>query len=298
MPTSAALLVCVAVSAGVVARAGEPEPLPTVRVAAIQCYSRMGEVERNRKLLTGLIEKAVEQKAKIVVLPECAVHGYMDPGRDRTWSARAKGEGLLAVQGVAETIPGPSTKHFGELAKKLGIYLVLPLIEAAEDKFFNVQVLLDPEGKVLLHHRKWNLWPPGDGLWASPGKRPVQVADTPFGRLGMMICYDVHKLPEELKRAGADIVLYSVGWYGPNTDTWFSDVFPRRYVVPNGFAVVAANWSADPGAPEWPGIGHSCIIAANGKVLAMAKTVRGDEIIVADLPTRSPHGAPKEKEHE
>jgi len=277
------------------ARAGEPESVATVRVAAIQCYSRMGEVERNRKLLTGLVEKAVAQKAKIVVLPECAVHGYMDPGRDHTWSAKAKGEGVLAVQRVAEAVPGPSTKHFGELAKKLGIYLVVPLIEAAEEEFYNAQVLLGPDGTVLLHHRKWNLWPPGDGLWASPGNRTVRVADTPVGRLGLMICYDVHRLPEELKKAGADIVLYSVGWYGPNTETWFSDVFPRRYVVRNGFAVVAANWSAEPGAPGWEGHGYSCIVAPDGKVLAMAKTTRGDEIVLADLPTKSPRRLLEEK---
>ncbi|HUT35407.1 MAG TPA: carbon-nitrogen hydrolase family protein [Planctomycetota bacterium] len=275
--------------------AASAEPPPTVRVAAIQCYSRMGEVERNRKLLTGLIEKAAGQGAKIVVLPECAVQGYMDPGRNVTWSAKAKGEGQLAVQEHAESVPGPSTRHFAELAKKLGIYLVVPLIEAAGDEFYNAQVLLGPEGKVLLHHRKWNLWPPGDATWASPGTRPVQVADTPLGRLGLMICYDVHKLPEELKKAGADVVLYSVGWYGPNTETWFGDVFPRRYVVRNGFAAVAANWSAEPGAPGWPGHGYSCVVAPDGKVLAMAKTTRGDEIVLADVPTRSPRRLLEEK---
>lgn len=267
----------------------------TVRVAAVQCYSRMGESDYNRKLLTRLIEKAAEQKAKIVVLPECAVQGYMDPGRDVTWSAKAKGKGELAVQEHAEEVPGPSTRYFSEVAKKHGIYLVVPLIEKAGEAFHNVQVLLDPEGKTILHHRKWNPWPPGDGGWVTSGKKPVQVAETPYGRLGLMICYDVHRLPQELKKEKVDIVLYSVGWYGPNTDTWFSDTFPRRYVVPNGFAVVSANWSADEGAPGWPGHGYSCVIDRDGKVLAMAKTTRGEEIVIADLPIRPRPEGPEER---
>lgn len=262
IPTRSIVVFSIALATGAASRGGQSERPATVRVAAVQCYSRMGEIEHNRRLLSRLIGKAVEQKARIVLLPECAVQGCMDPGPDRAWSARATGERLLAARGIAETVPGPSTRHFAKAAKKHGIYLVVQLIEAAEGKFFNAQVLLDPKGKILLHHRKWNLRPPGDGLWASPGNRPVQVADTPYGRLGLMICYDVHRLPRELKKAGADIVLYSVGWYGPNTDVWFSDVFPRRYVAPNGFAVVAANWSADREARDWPGVGYSCVIVS------------------------------------
>lgn len=259
----------------------------TVRVAAVQCYSRMGQIEYNRKLLTRLIERAAKAGAKIVVLPECAVHGYMDPGRDRTWAAKPTEAGQLPAKDVAEAVPGPSTRYFATLAKRHGIYLVVPLIETADGRFYNAQVLLGPAGKLLLHHRKHALWAPGDAAWATRGDRPVQVADTPFGRLGLMICYDVHELPKKLAEAKADIVLYSVGWYGPNTKFWYTDVFPRRYVVPNRFAVVAANWSADRGAPGWPGIGYSCITARTGKVLAMAKTTRGPEIVIADLPIRA-----------
>ena len=82
------------------------------------------------------------------------------------------------------------------------------------------------------------------------------------------------------------MVVYSVGWHGPNTKNWYRSIFPRRYVVTNGFAVVVANGSADCNAPGWPGHGHSCIIDGNGKVLAMARSTRGSEIVVADIPIR------------
>ena len=268
--------------------AGELGPVPEgkVRVAAVQCYSRMGEIEHNRALLTRCIERAARAGAKIVVTPECAVQGYMDPGRDKVWSQRLRGKGRLAVRDAAEPVPGPSTRVFAQLAKRLGIYLAIGLVEAVDGRFHNAQALLGPDGRLLLHHRKQSLWQPGDGLWVTAGKRPLQVADTPYGRLGLMICYEVHKLPKPLGAAGVDIVLYSIGWYGPNTKGWYTDTFPRRYVVPNGFAIVCSNWSADEGAPGWEGIGYSCIIDRDGTVLAMARAERGAEIVVADVPIR------------
>ena len=281
-------LVVLAVAMGCWAFGAEPgRSVPaTVRVAAVQCTSRMGQTDYNRRLLTRLIGRAAADGAKIVVLPECAVQGYMDPGRDKVWTARLQGKGRVPVQDVAECVPGPSTSYFGRLAKRLGIYLVVPLIEGADGTFYNAQALVGPDGRLLLHHRKQILWAPGDGTWATPGTKPLQVVTTPYGRLGLMICFEVHKLPKMLKEAKVDIVLYSVGWYGPDTRGWYTDTFPRRYVVPNGFAVVAANWSANPGAPGWEGIGYSCIIGRDGKVLAMAKATRGAEIVVADLPIR------------
>jgi len=262
-------------------------PPQTVRVAAVQCYSRMGQTEYNRELLMGLIREAAEDGAKIVVLPEAAVHGYMDPGRWTIWTGdvESRDEQRLYVGSVAEPVPGPSTEYFAKLAAELGIYLTIPLIEKAEDVFYNTVLLADPSGEIVAHHRKQNLWSPGDGPWASDGELPLQVVETPYGKVGLMICYDVHKLARPLGEADADIVLYSVGWYGP-TKAWFGGIFPRNYVVPNGFNVVAANWSADSDALGWEGIGCSSVIRRDGDVVAVAKKQRGPEIVVADLPVK------------
>lgn len=217
-----------------------------VRVAAIQCYSRMGDIEYNRRQLTDQITEAAKRGAVIVVLPECAVSGYMDPGRNLSWTSEDKPrDGLIPVRPVAEAVPGPSTERFAQLAKTLKIYLTVPLIEKSQGSFFNAVVLIDPKGKIVAHHRKCALWAPGDGSWATRAERAVETVDTPFGRVGLMICYEVHDLPQELAKAKVDIVLYSVGWYGPNTDTWFQKTFPTRFVVPNQFSVVVANWSAE-----------------------------------------------------
>jgi predicted amidohydrolase len=53
--------------------------------------------------------------------------------------------------------------------------------------------------------------------------------------------------------------------------------------VPNGFSIVVSNWSADKDSPGWPGHGYSCVIDRDGRVLSMAKSQKGSEIVYADL---------------
>jgi predicted amidohydrolase len=286
----AAWLLCVVVAlphhslVAPVVKPKPPEKLLSVRVAAIQCPSQMGKLAQNRQRLTELITRAAKDGAKIVVLPECAVHGYYDPLEDTRWSsASAPGENEMAVEGVAEHIPGPSTRYFGALAQRLAIYLTVPLIEADQGRYYNAVVLVGPDGAILAQHRKHNLWTPGDGSWATAGTGAPQVVSTPYGRLGLMICYDVHTMPQRL-RGNCDIVLYSVGWYGPNAENWYGEIFPQNYVKPNGFAVVAANWSAEFSDDLWQGVGYSTVFKHDGTVLSMSKRTSGNAIISAELP--------------
>jgi predicted amidohydrolase len=254
----------------------------TVRVATIQFPPVMGRTEENLRTITDLVTQAAAQGAKIVVTPECAAQGYMDPISLTGWSKQEPG--ARDVRKVAEPVPGPTTSQLSQLAQKLGIYLCVGMVESATNDFFNSQVLLSPTGAIVAHHRKKALWTPGDSSWCSPGDLPVQVVDTPLGRIGLMICFDFHVLPKHLAKQKADIILYSVGWYGPNEKEWFQHQFPQKAVIPFGFSVVAANWTGSTDQDEWPGRGHSCIITGDGKVAAMATTVVGNEIVIADIP--------------
>jgi predicted amidohydrolase len=256
----------------------------TVRVAAVQCYSPMGRTADNVSNLVTLISQAARGGAQIIVTPECAVQGYMYPPTWTSWTAATNA--AMSAGRVAQPVPGPSTAVFSQLARELAVYLCVGLVEQAGDKFFNAQVLIAPDGAIVAHHRKKALWTPGDSLWCTRGDLPVQVVDTPFGRLGLMICFDFHDLPEQLAARKADIVLYSVGWYGPNEKQWFEHQFPERAVIPYGFSVAAANWSGGTAADQWPGRGYSCIITADGCVAAMARTVVGNEVVMADIPLK------------
>jgi len=254
-----------------------------VCVAAIQMASELGRITSNRDRMTVLANQAASLGVQMVVFPECALQGYMDVHGNRTWTTEKDASGELDVSVVATTVPGSLTRHFADVARARKIYIALPLIEVADGVYYNALILLDPKGEIVAHHRKNSLWPPGDASWVTSAPAKASVVDTPFGRVGLMICHDLHTMPGVLKKARADIVLYAVGWYGPNVENWYRDIFPRRYVQPNGFAVVAANWAVPPGEKDWGGAGYSCVIDSNGGVIAMAKTPTDEEIVISEL---------------
>lgn len=262
----------------------QDEKRETVKVAAVQCYSRMGDKDYNFKLISSLVKNAVEKGAKIVVLPEAAVSGYMNPAKNVTWTTGESSQEEIAVQNTAESIEGEYIQKYLELARQYKIYLTVPFIEEDSSKFYNSVLLASPEGKVLGHHRKNSLWTHGDSGWCSIGEAAPQVVDTEYGRLGLMICYDAHSMPEKLVALKADIVLYSVGWYGPNTEDWYKRRFPEKYVVKNNFSVIAANWSFEKGQEGWEGAGWSNVVYRNGIVIKITDKVEGNEIVIADLP--------------
>ena len=82
----------------------------TFKVAAIQAVSKLGQPADNRKHLEKMILQAAKNKAKVVVLPETAVTGYMSSDLKTTWQVgkREITEGLIgrSPDKVAETVPG------------------------------------------------------------------------------------------------------------------------------------------------------------------------------------------------
>ena len=256
----------------------------SVRVAAIQCYSVMGAVQENTSNIVALVRQAADSGAKIIVTPECSIQGYLQPDSWTSWSL--DNSDSYAVARIAETVPGKTTSLLAELSDELNVYLCVGIIEVADKAFYNSQVLLDPNGKIIGHHRKKTLWTPGDSGWCTEGNLPVQVIETEYGRIGMMICFDFHTLPKELAKKEADLVVYSIGWYGPNGDQWFKEIFPANVIIPNRFSVIGANWSGGTPDDAWPGRGHSFIAKYDGTILSMARTEVGNEVVFADLPIK------------
>jgi predicted amidohydrolase len=274
----------VAVAAG---RAEPGRSAPTVRVAAVQFISEWGKPAENRKGLEKLIREAAKGGAKIVVLPETAIPGYMSQDLRETWqvAGRKPTAGLQGVppKDIADTVPGESTRVFGALAKELGIYLTVPIleIEPKQNKYYNTLVLVDPDGKTALHYRKLNPWPWAERGWATAGDRGHQFLDTPYGRLGLLICYDINFEPPKLRANHVDHLLYAIAWVDVPKSTWFAKELPdiARQADVN---IIGANWSV-PRRPDWHGYGQSLIIRRTGKVAAKAKNDLGSEIIYADL---------------
>ena len=270
----------------------DDEPANTVRVAAIQAASQFADPKANRRELDGQIHWAVTAGAQIVVLPETAITGYADYDLSRVWQVPGRelsAEGLTGVdpKDAAETVPGPSTRQFATLARRYGIYLTVPLVEVdpKTGRYYNTVVLLGPTGRMLIHYRKLNPWPWAEKGWTSVGNLGHPVVDTPYGRLGVLICYDIHKQAAKLAELKVDTLLYSIAW----VDGKGSDWFPKRLgeiARKNHLNIIGANWTLprNSAAPKWHGYGQSTIISAKGAVLSKAARDIGPEIILADMP--------------
>ena len=268
----------------------DDRPAETFLAAAVQCHSRFGQPARNREKLAGLVRQAARCGAKVVVLPEAAVSGYLTADLSNTWhvAKRPIGKELTGVdpKGAAESVPGPSTRFFGRLADELGVYLTVPLVEVDRKTgaYYNTSVLLGPDGKVLIHYRKRDPWPWAERSWATAGDRGNPVVDTPFGRFGLLICYDIHDQARIMGRLKVDTLLYSIAWVDDDGSDWFCDDLPD-IAEENGFNIVAANWTV-PKRPEpaWHGYGQSRIIAASGRVVTSVSDDLADGVVLAELP--------------
>ncbi len=180
-----------------------PDPQPgTVRVAAVQMVSGP-HVEDNLKEAARLIEMAAAQGAKLVALPEYFPILGMNE-RDK-----------VAVREVAGK--GPIQAFLSSTARRHGIWLVggsVPLAASVPDKVRNSCLVYDERGELVARYDKIHLF--GFELGAEsyaeqrtiePGK-DIVVLDTPFGRLGLSICYDL-RFPE-LYRAMGEVDLIVV----------------------------------------------------------------------------------------
>ena len=173
-----------------------------VRIALVQMEPKLGAAEENRARMLALGEECAAGGARIVVFPELCTSGCMLESREETYR-------------LAEPIPGgPTTRALERLAAERGVYLAAGLAELGEDgvSCYNSAVLVGPGGLVG-KHRKLNLWDV-DKAYFEPGDLGYQVFPTPYGRLGLLICYDMW-FPENfriLAAMGADLICCPTNW--------------------------------------------------------------------------------------
>ena len=174
-------------------------PQRPVKVASIHFKpSDSKSPMENLNKFASYLDKAGQQGADIVCLPE----GITVVGLGKKYLD------------VAEPVPGPSTEFLGKIAKKHNMYIVAGIYEKEKEVVFNTSVLLDRQGELLGKYRKVCL--PREEIEGgiTPGIS-FPVFDTDFGRIGMIICWDVF-FPEParaLSMQGAEIIFMPI-WGG------------------------------------------------------------------------------------
>lgn len=166
-----------------------------ITISTVTFNATWGEKAKNLNRIKGYIEAAAKKNSDMVVFPEMALTGYDDEAE------KPKPEKMQSLQ--AELIPGPSTQEIGELTKELGIYCVMGMPERdPEDPsiIYNALAVFSPEG-CIGSYRKMQL-PPPEPNWAARGDKPF-ILDTPWGPVGIGICYDSYCFPEMIRYYGA-----------------------------------------------------------------------------------------------
>ena len=109
---------------------------------------------------------------------------------------------------------GESTRFFAKLAGELKVYLTVPLLEVdpRSGEYYNTVVLISPDTTYCGYYRKLNPWPFAERGWATPGDLGHAVIDTPYGRMALLICFDINFEPPRLKALGVDHLLYPIAW--------------------------------------------------------------------------------------
>lgn len=234
-----------------------PTPKPRqVRLATIHHRPREGKTPKEkREQFASLIADAARQKADFVVLPETLTY---------------YGTGLKYVD-VAESVPGPSTDYFGELAKKHDLYIVAGLLERDKHLVYNVAVLLGPDGKITGKYRKVTL-PRGEVEGGIMPGNEYPVFETRFGKVGMMICYDgfFPEVARELSNNGAEVIAWPV--WGCNPLLGAARACENHvYVISSTYTDVSSNWMI------------SAIYGHDGRPLAQAKEWGSVAVTKVDL---------------
>jgi len=170
------------------------------RLAVCQVAVAIDDLEATRSALVTAVTEAAGQGAELVVVPELVGTGYLF--RDAA-EARSR----------AEPIGGPSARLLQDLSAEHDLMLVAGWCEeSGQDRPYNSAVLVD-RGDLLAVYRKTHLWD-REKLIFTPGERPPPVVQTRFGRIAVMLCYDL-EFPEMVRDAalqGAHLVTVPSNW--------------------------------------------------------------------------------------
>src|SRR5258706_4120926 len=205
---------------------------------------------------------------------------------------------------LAETIPGPGTQAFANIAKQYGVVIVASLFEKrTQGLYHNTAAVIETDGSIKGIYRKMRI--PVDPLYYetvyfTPGDTGFRAWNTTFGKIGVLICWD-QWFPEGARLTalqGAEILFYptAIGWhpsekaeYGEaQHDSW--EVIPRSHAISNGCYVCAPNrigvehvLGADGKPVSADGIqfwGQSFVASPNGQVGHRGSVDREEGIVV------------------
>lgn len=213
-----------------------------LKVGIIQQHNT-ADIDQNKKRLADKCRQLAEKGVRLIVLQE--LHNSL-------YFCQTENVDLFDL---AETIPGPSTEFFGQLARELGVVIVTSLFEKrAAGLYHNTAVVMESDGSIAGKYRKMHI--PDDPayyekFYFTPGDLGFHPIDTSVGRLGVLVCWD-QWYPEAARLMalqGAEMLIYptAIGYESSDTkeeqerqrEAWTT--VQRGHAVANGLPVITVN---------------------------------------------------------
>jgi predicted amidohydrolase len=258
----------------------------TIGVANVKIVHDKG---RNLEHFADVIADAADKGVEFLVLPELALHGYVDFAFPQDTPSMAEQKEYYFRE--AEPIGGPSTQRIADLARRFDMVVQFGLAERAlsGNVIYNSVAAVGPSGLLATYRKLHNQF---EYPYFMPGNAPA-VVDLPFARAGLLICYDIcfPELARVYALEGAEVASISTAWpmrdHDPAGDYygWAMDTFVQANALFNQMWVIISN-HCETGAysTNTSYYGRSQIVDPAARVVAVAPD--GEECVVthtADL---------------
>jgi len=236
-----------------------------MKVGFVQNNPLFGAIENNLARVASVL---AEQSADLFVLPELFTTGYQFIDREEAFK-------------LAEPIPGGlTTQTLASLAKNINAFIVGGIAEREGDNIYNSAVIAGPRG-YLGKYQKAHLFDTEKDIFA-PGKTPLEVFDTGFARVGIMICFD-WRFPETartLALKGADIIAHPANLVLKHCP----EAMITRCLENRIFIITADRVGVEERIPgqSLTFMGQSQVVAPDGEVLYRA-SIDQEEVRILDI---------------
>jgi omega-amidase len=210
----------------------------------------LGHQAENFAKVRDFAAEAAARKSQLVLFPELWSTGY----------------NLAQTASMAAPFDQGPFAHLADLARAHSIHIYGSCLGcSAPDRKFNTASLFGPDGTALAYYNKIHLFRLLDeDRYLTPGSRPV-LAETPWGKTGLAICYDL-RFPELFRAytlAGARAILLVAAWPEPRLHHW--QILLRARAIENQLFVIACNRvGVSEGARYF---GHSCVVDPWGRTI-------------------------------
>ena len=165
------------------------DAFPKFKVAAVQASPVFLDREKTLDKVLSLIGEASQNGADLIAFPEVFIAGY--PYWNRLENVFKTTPFFTEMLKHAVCVPGPVTDRLCKAVEQAGVYVVMGINERPDNSLgtlYNTNLVIGPEGKILLKHRKLMPTYAEKLVWGFGDGSTLRVLDTAIGKLGTLIC--------------------------------------------------------------------------------------------------------------